>query len=118
MFTDISIYRIILAVIAALFLANGVWKFLRKEKGQTIFKFLVTLIVWINIFSFAIFPGISHTLSAKLGLGENLNTLIFTGFVVIFVIIFKIISILERIERDISEIVRKEALSRPIDKER
>jgi hypothetical protein len=50
------------------------------------------------------------------GLGENLNTLIFIGFVAVFVMIFKIINIIERIEKNISEIVRKEALGHLEDK--
>lgn len=108
---NISIYQIFLGIVAIFFLANGVLKFFSKEKSQTFFKLLMTLIIWGSIFSFAIFPKVSHLLSEKLGLGENLNTLIFIGFVFVFAIIFKLLSILERIERNISEIVRKESLS-------
>lgn len=109
---NLSLYQILLASVAVFSLANGIWKFLRREERQTFFKFLVTISVWGGILSFAIFPSISHVLSAKLGLGENLNTLIFTGFVAIFVILFKLLSIIEKIERNISEIVRKEALDK------
>jgi hypothetical protein len=107
-----SLYQIFLAIIATLFILNGIWKFFRKENHQTFFKFAATFTIWGSIFTFAIFPNIGRILSTKLGLGENLNTLIFTGFVIIFVILFKLLSIIERIERNISEIVRKEALDK------
>ena len=108
----ISFYQIVLGMIALLFIANSLIKFVKKEKGQTFFKFLATIVIWGSIFAFAIFPNIAHALSKKLGLGDNFNTLIFIGFVIIFIIIFKLLSIVERLEQSISEIVRKEALNK------
>lgn len=109
---NLSIYQIILGLIALIFIVNVTVKFMKKESGQTFFKFAVTFVIWISIFFLAIFPRVSHILSLRLGLGENLNTLIFIGFVVIFIIIFRLLSVVERVERNISEIVRKEALSK------
>jgi hypothetical protein len=109
---EISIYQIILGLVALAFVINGTLKFLKRAQGQTIFKLLVTWAVWGAIFSLAIFPKVSHSISQKAGLGQNLNTLIFIGFVAIFAIIFKLLNIIERVERNISEIVRKEALSK------
>jgi hypothetical protein len=107
----ISIYQIILGLIALVFIISGTSKFLKRTQGQTFFKFFVTLAIWGSVFSFALFPNLSHTVSEKIGLGENLNTLIFIGFVVIFLILFKLLNTIERMEKNISEIVRKEALS-------
>lgn len=109
---NISIYQIILGLLSLIFIINSIMKFVKKESVQTLFKLITTLAIWISIFSFAIFPRLSHAISMKLGLGENLNTLIFIGFVVIFIILFKPLNTLERIEQNISEIVRKEALSK------
>lgn len=116
MLDKVSIFQIILGAIALLFLINGFLKFVRSERGQTYFKLLATLFIWGNIFVFSIFPNLTHTFSRKLGLGENLNTLIFIGFVVIFAILFKLLNIIEKLERNISEIVRKQALNNLKDK--
>lgn len=105
-----TIYQIILAAIALSFVVSAIARFLKHESGQTIFKFLITLAIWGSILVFSVIPSASHSLSRTLGLGDNLNTLIFIGFVALFVIVFKLLSVIERLERNISEIVRKNAL--------
>ncbi len=113
---SITILQLFLAGIAFSFWLNAVFKFFRQEQGQTSFKLFANSVIWLSIGLFSLFPSQVHLLSQKIGLGENLNTLIFIGFVVVFMIIFKIINILERTERNISEIVRKEALSKLTEK--
>jgi len=112
MIIGLSLYQIILIIISLIFLFSGITKFFRREKSQTLFKLISTIFIWGAVLVFSIFPELTHSISKKLGLGENLNTLIFIGFVILFMIVFKIINILERIERNISEIVRKEALEK------
>lgn len=112
MLMQFSIPQIILALVALVFLANGTVKFFRKEKTQTLFKFFSNVIIWSGVIVFSLFPKLTHALSEKLGFGESLNTLIFIGFFIVFIILFKIINIIERTERSISEIVRKEALGK------
>lgn len=107
-----SPYQILLACIALLFLGNSFSKFFKGESGQTFFKVFLSLCVWGSIFTFSLFPTFGRSLSQYLGLGSNLNTLIFIGFVLIFIILFKLLNIIERIEQNISETVRKEALKK------
>lgn len=111
-----TVFQVILALIAIFFLSVGTARFLKQERSYTLFKFIVTLVIWGGIFTFSVVPSASHLLSRTLGLGDNLNTLIFIGFVGIFIILFKLLSIIERLERNISEIVRKEALEKLIEK--
>ncbi len=112
MIKAVSILQIILALTALVLLLTGVFKYIKRQRSQTFFKLMTSVVIWGSIFVFSIFPSITHRLSEKLGFGESLNTLIFIGFVIIFVILTKIINIIEKIERNISEIVRKEALSK------
>ena len=106
----ISLYHILLAIVAVVFIANALMKFFRQESGQTLFKLFLTLFVWGAILIFSLLPSLVRTLSEYFGLGSNLNTLIFTGFVFVFIAIFKLLGAIERLERQISELVRKEAL--------
>lgn len=108
----LSLIQIILSILAIFMLWSSLGKFLRQERSQTLFKLLASVLIWGSILTFSIFPALSHTITHYLGFGDNLNTLIFFGFIVIFLILTKIISAIERIESSISEIVRKEALSK------
>lgn len=109
---ELQLHQLILATISLLFICNGITKFIKREGKQTLLKLIFTVFIWANIFIFSIFPDSTHILSEKIGLGENLNTLIFIGFFIVFVIIFKLINMIEKIERNISKIIRKEALSK------
>jgi hypothetical protein len=108
----VTIFQLLFAAIAFGFWLNALLKFFRRERSQTIFKFLANSLVWFGIIIFSLFPKATHTISVQLGFGESLNTFIFIGFVIVFIILFKIINMIERTERHISEIVRKEALSK------
>ncbi|PIY69230.1 hypothetical protein COY90_01720 [Candidatus Roizmanbacteria bacterium CG_4_10_14_0_8_um_filter_39_9] len=100
----------VLVLISLFFLGNRIIKYIRKERTQTVFKLLLTLIIWGGILFTSLFPALVHAISRNIGLGENMNTLIFFGFVVVFVILFKLLSSFESLERQLTEIVRKEAL--------
>lgn len=106
------IFRILVAIMSFFFFTEGLLKFIKRQRSQTIFKFFTNSAIWIGIAFFSIFPSQVHIISQQLGFGESLNTLIFTGFIIVFAILFKIINIIEKNEHDISEIVRKEALSK------
>ncbi|MDO8506981.1 MAG: DUF2304 domain-containing protein [bacterium] len=108
--TKISIFQIIISLVAVAMIYSGTVKFLNKEKSQTFIKFFLTFFIWVGVLAFTLFPGLAQTLSKTLGFGNNLNTLIFAVFVVIFLILFKILNVVEKIERNMSEIVREEAL--------
>jgi hypothetical protein len=110
MIIDLTFFQIILTGIAILFLGNGLWKFVKRERGQTFFKVLYTGIIWGGIIFLILFPDFPRKLSVRLGLGESLNVLIFIGFVLVFMAIFKLLNSIERVEQTISALIRKQAL--------
>jgi len=108
--TGLSIYQFLLAAIALTFIVSGSLRFFGGAYRQTLFRFLLGSVLWAAVLVFSLFPPASHVVSQWFGFGENLNTLIFIGFVLVFIALFKLVGAVERLEQSITEIVRKEAL--------
>lgn len=68
------------------------------------------LIIWSGILILSLFPEITHLVNRLLGMGDNLNTLIFIGFIIVFAAIYKLLTVIERTEQSVTELVRQEAL--------
>ena len=103
--------RILIAFIGIMMLGTTF-----RGSGHYAWKTLKTLI-WIAVVIFALFPDLAHRASSLFGVGDNLNTLIFIGFVVVFVLFLHIFQSLENIRKQITGIVRTNALENlPTDK--
>lgn len=105
-----NIYQIVIALVSLAMIFTRSAKLIKGESSQTFLKFFMTVFVWSGVLFFSLFPDLAQLISKKLGMGDSLNTLIFSAFVVIFLILFKILNIIEKIERNISGLVREEAL--------
>ncbi len=104
--------RFIIFLISFFIVAKAFYLYFLRVKSYTVIKTATIVFIWAGIGIVALFPDIAYYISRKLGFGENLNTLIFLGFIVVFVLIFRILRIIESIEKAITEIVRKEALKK------
>jgi len=106
----IHIYQIIVTVISAFMIFQGIQNFIRRKSGQTFLKLGVRFFVWAGMALIAIFPKFTNLLAQIVGLEGNINAVILSGFLLTFLMIFKLLSAIERIEQQISEVTRKEAL--------
>ncbi|WP_163339179.1 DUF2304 domain-containing protein [Desulfopila sp. IMCC35008] len=107
----ISLYQIIILAISSVMLFQGTKEFVKREAGQTFLKFMVRVIVWGGMAIIAVYPNATEMVSKVLGFKENMNAVIILGFLLVFMLIFKLLSAIEKIEQNISELTRKEALS-------
>ena len=57
-----------------------------------------------------LYPKLIQLMAKTLGIIDNMNAVILTGFVFVFLMIFKLLSAIERLEQQLSEVTRKDAL--------
>ena len=106
----IHLYQIIIICISSVMLFQGVKEFLKRETGQTFLKLAVRLLVWGGMAIVAVYPNSTMIVARFIGIEGNINAVILTGFLLVFLLIFKLLSAIEKIEQNISELTRKEAL--------
>lgn len=106
----ISLYQIIVVAVSSVMLFIGIKDFVRREAGQTFLKLVVRVVVWGGMALVAIYPNFTMLLAKLIGIEGNINAVILTGFLLIFLIIFKLLSAIEKIEQNVSELTRKDAL--------
>lgn len=106
----VSLYQAALALFAIVVIIERTVRFFHREYTQSLIKYLAIISIWGGIALISLFPNLAHWISLRFGLGENLNTLIFIGFIILFLLFFRMLSIIEHIETTITDLVRKEAL--------
>lgn len=106
----LHIYQIVIILVSAVMIFQGVKNYLKGKSGQTIYKVLLRVIVWGGMAIVTIFPDMLGLLAKTLGIIDNMNAVILTGFLLVFLMIFKLLSAIERLEQNISELTRKETL--------
>lgn len=106
----IHLYQIVVTAIAAIMIYQGIDNFVRGKANQTFLKLLVRIMVWGGMAVIAIFPEFTSMMAKLIGIADNVNAVILTGFILIFLIIFKLLSAIEKLEQEISVLTRREAL--------
>lgn len=104
-------YQFIVVSLSATMIFFGLKKFFSRQQGQSLLKLSVRIIVWGGMAAVAVFPQLTNQLANIIGLEGNINAVILTGFLLVFLIIFKILSVVERLEQHISELTRQQALN-------
>ena len=107
----IHLYQIVVVAISSVMLFQGIKEFAKRETGQTVLKLLVRLAVWGGMALIAVYPNFTWYISKIIGIQDNINAVLLTGFLFVFLIIFKLLSAIEKLEQNISELTRKEALN-------
>jgi hypothetical protein len=107
----IHLYQVAIVGISSVMLFQGIKEYCKREAGQTFLKLIVRVIVWGGMALVAIYPNVTITFAKLLGIEGNINAVILTAFLLVFLIIFKLMSAIEKIEQNVSELIRREALS-------
>ena len=110
MLSNIHLYQIVVVVISSIMLFWGIKDFVKREAGQTFLKLVVRLAVWGGMAVIAIYPDFTYYLSRIIGIEDNITAVIVTGFLFVFLLIFKLLSAIEKLEQNVSELTRRDSL--------
>lgn len=108
--SDIHLYQIVVVAISSVMLFQGIKEFAKREAGQTLLKLLVRLTIWGGMALIAVYPDSTYKFSAIVGIDDNITAVVVTGFIFVFLIIFKLLSAIEKLEQNVSELTRRESL--------
>lgn len=103
----------IIQILVTIFVVFALWRVIAKFRRQElkITEFLMWLVFWIAV-GVAFFTPASVTRIANLlGIGRGTDLVLYVGVVVVFYFMFRIFVRLEKMERDITKVVRKDAIS-------
>ena len=105
------LYQFIIVAISSVMLYLGIKEFANRETGQTLLKLAVRVTVWGGMALIAIYPDFTMFVARILGVVDNFNAVVMMGFLLVFLMLFKLLSAIEKLEQNVSELTRKEALS-------
>lgn len=108
--SSLHLYQIAIILIASVMIFQGGKNFVRRKKGQTFLKLLIRVIVWGGMAVVAVYPSLTNDIAELIGMQGNINAVILTGFILVFLMIFKLLSAIERLEQQMTEVTRKESL--------
>jgi len=103
-----SLIQIILLAIIALIVLKTLQKY--RAQSITVREFFLWTAFWLIGAVLVIFPDAMQTIANFVGIGRGVDLLIYLSLIILFFGMFYILVRLERIERDITKIVRKRAL--------
>lgn len=114
---SLHLYQAIIIAISAIMIVQGFNKFIKGKSGQTFYKFALRLFVWGGMGTITLYPSISYKIARFIGIEGNVNAVILTGFILVFLMIFRLLSAIERLEQQITEVTRKDAIKELHNKE-
>jgi hypothetical protein len=106
----LHLYQIVILIIAGVMIYQGVNNFLKGKDNQTILKVTIRIIIWGGMATIVLFPNFSNVLAGIIGIEGNINAVILAGFLLVFLMIFKLLSAIEHLEQQITTVTRDNAI--------
>ena len=108
--TEFHLYQVLIMTISFFMIYQGTNNFIKGKSGQTFLKLFVRIVVWGGMTLVTIFPELTVTVAKTMGIIDNINAVILTAFLLVFLMIFKLLSAIERLEQQMTELTRKDSL--------
>lgn len=109
---QLEIYQWLVPLIAIFFIARTVLQY--RADRRTFRGLVIWSTFWVCLAIFALVPNeVSQKLANMLGIKDNVNAIIFIGLGILFFLIFSLSSTVDRLERQLTELVREIAKENP-----
>lgn len=102
----------LIQVFISLFVIFAIWRLIVKFKKVELknSEFWLWLLFWILAGVVAWLPGITTEAANLLGIGRGADLVFYVSLIVLFYLIFRIYLKLEKMERNITKLVRRDAI--------
>lgn len=106
---ELEIYQWLAPLIGLYFIYRTIAQYIKKKR--TILAAVVWVLFWISIITLAIIPNqVTNKIAAILGFKSNVTAIIFVAIGLLFLFIFFLSSSIEKLENQLTELVRKLAI--------
>lgn len=114
---NVNVYQWVVPLIALFYVVRLVNQY--KVKKRLIKGTIFWFVFWVSISILAIIPdNISIGLAKVLGFKDNVNAIIFVGVFFQFLFLYYLSNTVERLERKVTDLVRKIAIEQSLAEER
>lgn len=103
----------LIQILAMIFVLFALWRVTLKfrKRELNISEFLMWLVFWIAVGAAFITPESLTRLANLLGIGRGADLVLYVAVIVVFYLMFRIFVRLEKMERNITKIVRKNTIN-------
>ena len=112
----ISLYQILGSVIGIIAIILAVLRF--KEGKMTIGMLSLWILIWIAVIYISLNPSSTNAFAVIIGIGRGLDVVIILGLIGCYYLIFKIYTMIENMEKEITLLVREFAIQKEDIKEK
>ncbi len=110
----LEIYQWLAPLIGLYFIYRTISQYIKKKR--TIVAALIWILFWVSTITLAIIPNqVTNKIAAILGFKSNVTAIIFVAIGLLFLFIFYLSSSIEKLENQLTELVRKLAIDEHTD---
>ena len=105
-----TIFQILILIFVAFVIFKSVKRLTKKEISFWLFLFWVS--IWVFVALVSVFPVIIEKAAEFVGIGRGVDLVVYTAVFALFYLMFKIYVRVNKVEKEISQIVRKIAIDK------
>lgn len=102
----------IIQVLLTLFAVFAITRVVRKARQRRIPSAWAALLslIWVGLVVVSLLPQTTDLLAAQVGIGRGADLLVYISIIALFYLVFRLVLRLERLQQDITKVVRAMAL--------